>query len=179
MNSKLSQMPQSKLLAMSLAANGIAGATVLGATKLAGKISGKPQGMPGSIAHVLTNDKIENKGACYVAQLKEGAKDTLKLTAATGAAAGVASLAAGFSPKVQAGVKNIISKAGEGLAKVSVNGQSLKDTLKNSPAYGWFKALPSPAKAAVLAGAAVLSLGAFVALTSNKPGYIEGQHETK
>ena len=151
----------------------------LGSAKAYQKISGKAAGCPGSIAHVLTNDKIENKAACYAEQLKEFGKDTVKLTAATGAAAGVASLAAGFSPKVQAGVKNIVVKTGEALSQVSVKGQSLKEVVNNTKACGWFKSLPTPAKAAVLAGAAVLSLGAFVALTSNKPGYIEGQHETK
>lgn len=181
MNSKLSQMPQSKLLAMSLAANGIAGATALGATKLAGKISGKPVGCTSSVAHIITNDKIEDKFECFKEINKEGAKDALKLTAATGVAAGAGALATVASPKAKSVLQSAKTAIGNALSNVSISGKSVKDIVKNTKVFGKFNSLPAPAKAAIAVGGAVLATGLTLLgyVSAAKAGYIEAQHESK
>lgn len=153
----------------------------IGAIKLQQKITGKPAGCIGSVAHIISNDKIENKFACFKEMNKEGAKDTIKLAAATGVAAGAGAIATAASPTVKGAVKNVISKTGKALSNVSVSGKSLKELITSTKAFTKFNALPAPAKAAILAGGAVLATG--LALLNNvsaaKAGYIEAKHEAK
>ena len=158
---------------------GMAGA--LGTIKLANKITGKPVGCKGSIAHVLTNDKIENKAACFNELNKECAKDTLKLTTATGVAAGAGAIATIASPKAKSFLQSAKTAIGNFLSNVSISGKSLKDIVKNTKVFTKFNSLPAPAKAAVAIGGAVLAAGcALLGISSaSKAGYIEAQHESK
>ena len=166
------------LVALSTCCN--IGGTV-GAIKLQQKITGKPAGCIGSIAHVISNDKIENKLACFGEMNKEGVKDSFKLVAATGAAAGAGAIATAASPTVKGAVKNLISKTGKALSNVSVSGKTVKDLIKSTKVFSKFNALPTPAKAAILAGGAVFATGLALLnnIASAKAGYIEAKHETK
>ena len=138
-------------------------------------------GMKGSIAHVLTNDKIEDKGACFKEMAKEGIKDTLVLSGVTAGTAGAAALATGCSNKAAGAFNQLKTKAGEILSKISVNGENLKDIVKNSSIYKKINTLPTPAKAAIAAGAAAIALvGSIMTISAqSKAGYIEGKHEVK
>ena len=154
-------------------------AGTLASIKLQPKITGKPVGCEGSLAHVITNDKIPNKISCFADMQKESIKDSFKLVAATGAAAGAGALATVSSPTVKGALQKAISKTGKALSNVSVSGKSVKDLVASTKAFTKFNALPAPAKAAILAGSAALAVIAPLALTASaaKAGYIEAQHE--
>ena len=136
-------------------------------------------GMKGSIAHVLTNDKIEDKGACFKEMAKESIKDTLVLGSVTAGTAGAAAIATGCSNKAAGAFNQLKTKAGEILNKISINDKNLKDIVKNSKIYNKISA--SPAKAAIAAGAAAITLvGSLMTVSAqSKAGYIEGKHEVK
>lgn len=156
--------------------------------------------MTGSVAHVMTNDKIQDKGACLKELAKEPVKDTVTITTAGAVAAGVSAGGVALLNKLSSsgnkilsekstallnGAKNIYksvkSNVGNTLSKVSINGTSLKETVANSQVYKKFNALPTPAKAAIAAGAVALSVIAPLVSINNtsKAGYIEGKHEVK
>ena len=175
-------MNQKVLLGGIAALSGCAGiAAPIAAIKLQNKVTGKPTGCIGSIAHVATNDKIENKLDCFKEMNKEALKDNFKLVAATGAAAGAGAIATVASPTVKGAVKNLISKTGKALSNVSVSGKTVKDLIKSTKVFSKFNALPTPAKAAVLAGGAVFATGLALLnnIASAKAGYIEAKHEAK
>ena len=138
-------------------------------------------GMKGSIAHVLTNDKIEDKGACFKEMAKESIKDTLVLGSVTAGTAGAAAIATGCSNKAAGAFNQLKTKAGEILNKISINDKNLKDIVKNSKIYNKISALPTPAKAAIAAGAVAITLvGSLMTVSAqSKAGYIEGKHEVK
>lgn len=140
---------------------------------------GKTMGMPGSLCHILTNNKIDNKNATISEMMKEGAKDVATLGGITLGSAAAASLAVKKSTKAADLLKDIISGIGEKLSKVTVNGENLKKIIKNNKLYTKFNNLPLPAKAAAIAGGAALALFTpIISLTSvQKQGYIEGKHE--
>ncbi len=159
-------------------------------------------GMKGSIAHVLTNDKIEDKGACFKELFKETAKDTLTIGGITAGAAGAAAIVTGCSNKASNAFKNIITGVGNALDKIKIDSvskyrgnkfesikevienstsASLKEIVKDSSIYKKIHSLPTPAKAAIAAGAAALALvGSIMSISlASKAGYIEGKHEVK
>ncbi len=161
---------------------GLAGTGIgLGGSKLYQKISGKPAGVPGSIAHIVTNDKLDNKAKAEVfkEQFVEGTKDTLKLGGAVAGTATAASLITGNSKKAADVFNKIKSKTGEVLAKCSINGKNLKDLIKGTKVFQHLNSLPTPAKAGIAAGAALLTLATPIVsvLNAQKAGYIEGKHE--
>lgn len=175
-------MNQKVLLGGITALSGCAGiAAPFAVIKLQNKVTGKPVGCKGSVAHVITNDKIQNKIACLGEQQKEGIKDSFKIVAATGAAAGVGALATVASPTVKGAVPKVISKVGKALSNVSVSGKTLKELVSSTKAFTKFNGLPTPAKAAILAGGAVLAAATTLGTiaSTSKAGYIEAKHETK
>ncbi len=156
---------------------GVPGGVVIATAKAANKTIGAP----GSLAHVLTNDKLDKKGSVLAEQTKEGVKDTLKLggiVAGTGAAAAAA---VAKLPKANALFNGLKDKVSNLLGKFSYGNQSIKDLIKNTKIFQKFNTLPNPAKAAIAVGAAALALvGPLISLVSSaKAGYIEGQHEVK
>lgn len=169
------------LVALGAASCALGGIGTMGGLKLASKITGKPMGLPGSTAHVLTNDKLDKEAKKEVLKecTKEGFKDIAKMTGVAGAAAGAAAIATGCSNKASAVAKKAFAGAEKLLSKVSVNGKSLKTMVKNSNLYKNFNKLPMPAKAAIAAGAAVLAFAAPILGLSaqSKSGYIEGKYE--
>lgn len=157
-------------------------------------------GMKGSYAHVLGNDKIQDKKACTKELTKEALKDTFSLTAASVAAGGVAAggvaglgklaslknekiskFASGALTKINGFASSLKEKAGNTLSKVSVDGTSVKEILKNTKVYQKFSALPAPLKAAAAVGTAALAVltPIFFVSSASKAGYIEGSHESK
>lgn len=155
-------------------------------------------GMTGSVAHVMTNDKIQDKGACLKELIKEPIKDMVTI-ATTGAVAGGAAAGSvvalnklsSSKNEVLAGkstallnsaknlYKNVKTSIGNTLGNVSIDGQNLKDAVKNSKIYTKFNGLPAPAKAAIALGTAALAVVAPLVTINNasKAGYIEGKHE--
>ncbi len=146
----------------------------------AAKLSKKPIGCKGSIAHIMSNDKLDGKAkARTFAQIAgQTAKDTVTIAGVTAGAAGAAAVAS-KSAKFTNFLKNAKSKAGEALSNVSIKGKDLKSTIKETGLYKKISALPKPAKAAVAVGSAVLgALGSIWMLKSaGDAGYIEGQNE--
>jgi len=139
-------------------------------------------GLIGSPAHITTNKNMTGKEklACHGEILKEGLKDTLKLTAGVAGAAGIGA-AASKSGKFVNALKGVRHSIGDKLSKVTINGENLKDTVLKSDIYGKFNSLPVLAKAAIAVGAAALAIAAplvTIAETS-KAGYIEAKHECK
>ncbi len=165
---------------------GIIGSTAGVGLGLAGsaiyaKAKGKPAGVPGSTGHILTNDKLDKKakGDVVKEQLIEGVKDTAKVGKVVVGSAAAASLVAGCSNKAAGLLHNAKSTVGGLLSKVSINDKNLKEIVKNNGVYKKLNALPTPAKAAIAAGAAALALVAPIAglVNAQKSGYIEGKHE--
>lgn len=161
---------------------GVAGTGLaLGGSAIYKKVSGKPAGVPGSVAHIVTNEKLDNKAKAEVLkeQFVESTKDTLKLGGAVAGTATAASLITGNSEKAANVFNKIKSKIGDTLAKCSINGKNLKDIVKNTKVFQKFNSLPTPAKAGITAGAALLALAAPVVsmVSAQKAGYIEGKHE--
>lgn len=165
-------------------AGGVAGTAIgVGSAKIYKKATGKSAGAPGSIAHIMTNDKLDKHSRATVLkeQAKEGLKDTLKVTGLSAGAAGVAALATAKSPKVSGLLSSAKSSVAGALESISVNGQNLKDMVKNTKVFEKFSALPKPAKAAIAVGATALAgLGTIYTLvSSSKAGYIEGKNEAQ
>lgn len=151
----------------------------LGGSKLYTKATGKPAGAPASLAHIMTNDKLDSKAAVLKEQFIEGTKDTLKLGGAAVGTAAAASLVTGNSAKVAGFVQKAQTKAGKLLSKVSINNANLKDIVKDTKVFQKFNSLPTPAKAGIAAGIALLAVVTpiFTLVQSQKAGYIEGKHE--
>lgn len=148
-----------------------------------GKLAKKPVGVPGSIAHIASNPNLDAKGKVKTLadSTKEAIKDTAKITLAAGAVAGTAAIATGCSSTANNIAKEMISKAGNALAKVNISGKNLKEVIKKTTIGEKFTSLPTPAKAAILAGTAVLAaaLPFLNSIASAKTGYIEGHNENK
>jgi len=155
----------------------------IGGSKAYKKITGKTAGEPASLAHILTNDKLDKKAkkAVIAEQFKESGKDTLKLAGIVATTAGATAIATGCSNKITGIAQKSISKVGNLLSKVSVNGNNLKDMIASTKVYQKISTLPTPAKAAMAVGGAVLALVApiMTLVSSQKAGYIEGKHEAK
>ena len=155
--------------------------TTMGGIKCYHAVTGKTAGAPGSMAHIMTNDNLSPKAKAqvYLEANKEFAKDTLSLAGATATAAAAGSLAVANSTKCANAFKSMMTKASDVLANSSINGKNVKDTITNTKVYEKIKGLPMAAKAGILAGTAVLAVGALVLnqVTAAKAGYIEAQHE--
>ena len=156
----------------------------------------KPVGAIGSYAHIVTNDKIENKKSALAEITKESLKDTGKLFGAAGIGAGAAALVTGLSKNVQKGVNTLVGNIGKSLDKISIPRNqlvdsivpvelpktiTLKDKLKGAKIVKKFLNATPAAKAAALVGAAILAIATPIALinSSAKAGYVEAKHETK
>lgn len=167
----------------SVAGAAVGTALTVGGSKIYMNGTGKPAGAPGSIAHILTNDKLDKQGKADVLkeQTKESLKDALKVTGLAAGCAGAAALATAKSPKLSGLLSSAKSAVGGALEKVSVNGDNLKDMVKGTKVFEKFSALPKPAKAAIAVGAGALAgLGTiYKAVTQSKAGYIEGKHEAE
>lgn len=164
-----------------VAGGAIGAGTVVAGSKLYQKATGKPAGVYGSLAHVISNPNVEDKKGCFGSIMKEQAKDTLKLGGITVGTAATASLITGNSRTAQSVLHEAKSIAGECLEAIKINDVNLKEAVKNSKIYTKLNALPTAAKAGIAAGAAVLALAApLVSLVSAaKSGAIEAQHEVK
>lgn len=135
-------------------------------------------GMKGSLAHVLTNPKVENKSACLKEMSKEAIKDDICLLGCTTAAVGIAAN--------KDGIKNIAMKVKDTPFKevLKKGTQKLSTAIKNPKELGKkildcfkpekLKAIPTPVKVGIIAGIAILATA-----SAAKSGYIEGKHETK
>ncbi len=161
---------------------GVTGVGVgVGASKLYTKMTGKTAGAPASLAHILTNDKLDKQGKADVIkeQLIESGKDTLKLGATAAGIGGAAALACAKSSKAAGFFATAKTKIGNMLSKVSVGGKDLKEMVKGTKIFDKFNKLPAPAKVAIAVGAGVVALVAPLAtlVSSQKAGYIEGKHE--
>lgn len=155
----------------------------VGGSKLYTKITGKPAGMPGSMVHILSNDKLDKKAKekVILETTKEGYRDTAKLAGAAGLVAGAAAIATGCSNKIAGVVQEAYSGVGTALSNVTVKGNNLKEVVKNTGVFQKFKALPLPAKAAIAAatGLVALVLPIVSVCSAAKAGYIESKHEAK
>lgn len=165
-------------------AGAVAGfAGTLGLTSVVAKKTGKALGAYGSPAHIATNPNLTSEDRVEITKTlaKENIKDTGKLALGTGVAAGAAAVYAGVSKGAQGKLSQFISKAGSALDEISIGGTSVKETIKNSGIGKKFLNATPAAKAAILAGAAVLTAGtALLTVTSaSKAGYVEGSHESK
>lgn len=155
----------------------------VGGAKLYTKATGKPAGAPASLAHIMTNDKLDKQAKVDVIkeQFIESGKDTLKIGATAAGVGGAAALAYAKSPKAASFLTNVKSTIADGLSQVSIGGNNLKDMIKNTKAFEKISKLPTPAKVAIAVGAGVIALVAPLAtlVSSQKAGYIEGKHEAK
>ncbi len=147
----------------------------------AARNANKTIGVPASLAHVLTNDKLDNNGKVLAEQTKECFKDTLKLggiAAGTGAAAALLSGSSAKAAKLFNSAKGKISGF---LSKINYKGKSVKDIIKNTKIFQKYNSLPAPAKVGVAVAAAVIAIATPIAslVSAQKAGYIEGQHEVK
>lgn len=161
-------------------------ATVLGGAPAgvmigAARHANKTIGAPASLAHVLTNDKLDNKAKVLAEQTKEGIKDTLTLGGIALGTGAAASLATGCSNKVATAFKGLKGKLSGILGNMNYGGKSVKDMIKNTNVFKKFNSLPAPAKVGLAVGAAALALAAPIVsmVSAQKAGYIEGQHEVK
>lgn len=156
--------------------------TAIGLSKLHTKLTGKTTCLPGSIGHILTNDKLDKQAKADVIkeQTAEFNKGTLKLGMTAVGVGAAAALASAKSPKVATFFSNAKSTIAKGLSNISVNGNNLKDMIKGTNAFAKFNKLSSPAKVAIAVSAGVIALVAPLAtlVGSQKVGYIEGKHET-
>ena len=153
----------------------------MGGVKCYHAVTGKTVGAPGSLAHITSNDNLSTKAKLSVLaeQGKEGLKDTFSLAGATATVAAAGSLAVANSNKCADAFKTLISKAGDALSKVEINGNNLKEAVKNTDLYNKVKSLPLGAKAAIAAGTVALAVLAplYTAVAQSKAGYIEGKYE--
>lgn len=146
---------------------GTVGALGLGvaATKGASKLTGKPVGMYGSTAHILTNDKLEKQDKKEILKEvdKQQLKDLGKIGGLSALTAGGAVIAAGCSKKALNGFKNIKNSIASMADKIKIGGKSLAQKVADTGLYKKIKTLPAPAKAGIMAGAAILAtLGMFL-----------------
>ena len=81
--------------------------------------NGKTIGLIGSPAHILTNDKIEDKSSALKELNKESLKDSAKLLGATAGVASGAALVTGISKKAQNYVGKVISNTGKKLDDIA------------------------------------------------------------
>lgn len=156
-------------------------AAVMSASAIAGKLTGKTTGVPGSYAHITTNNKLDNKRTVQNEITKECVKDTLTVGGITVGTAAVGSLAVANSNKCADVFKKLTEKASEFLGNSTINGTNVKDAIKNTKVFEKLNSLPMAAKAGIAAGAVALAVVAPLAqiVTSAKAGYIEGKHEVK
>ncbi len=156
------------------------GAVGLGSVALAAKISKKPIGCKGSMAHIMSNDKLDKqaKKDTFKQIGKETLKDTGKIAGATAVLSGAAALAT-KSTKVSTFLKDAKATIGEGLSKISINNKNLKSMITDSSLYKKANALPKPAKAAIATAAAALALITpfWMLKSASDAGYIEAQNE--
>ena len=154
------------------------------------KATGKTVGVPGSIAHTLSNEQLTKQGKAktLAEQTKEQAKDILNLCGGVVTVGASTALATGCSNKVQATLHSAKEATAKVLDKVVLKGvglvgqdMSLKEVIKESPLFQKFNSLPTAAKAGIVAGMATLSLIApiYSKITAAKAGYIEGKNEAK
>ena len=116
-------------------AGAIGGAAGIGTgligSKIYSKITGKPAGAPASLAHILTNDKLDKHAKAEV--IKEQMADSINYTGkALGVAtvaAGATAIATGCSNKIAGYAQKASAKAGELLSNVAVKGKDLKSLL--------------------------------------------------
>ncbi len=189
-------------LAVATVTSVVPAALILGSARHAHKTLGAP----GSLSHVLTNDKLDNKGKVLVEQTKENNKNLLKLGGITVCAGAAASLATGCSKTLTNLLHQLKHWAGEKLSQVSISkipsnvkvdriifneaefikeqlntNKNLKDMIKNTKLFQKLNSLPTPAKAGLAVSAAILALAAPITalISSQKAGYIEGKHENK
>lgn len=165
------------------AASAIAGTGLgIGSLALASKLSKKPIGCKGSIAHILSNDKLDKQAKVDTFKdiAKENLKDTGKVLGISAGYAGMAALASKSTkfPKI---LKMFRKFVGDKLSNISYKGNDLKSIIANTTAYKKFNALPRPAKAAIAyGGAALAALSTIFAIKqTSDAGYIEAQHEQK
>ncbi|MBQ8887075.1 MAG: hypothetical protein IJY61_05170 [Candidatus Gastranaerophilales bacterium] len=156
---------------------------VLGSSSCISKVSGNPVGAPASLAHILTNDKLDMQGKAKVLaeQFTESTKDTLKLGVATAGIGGITALAYAKLPKAAEFLNEAKTGIAEMLSNVSLGNKNLKDIIKSTKIFEKVSKLPAPAKAAAGAAAVALSIVTplFLLVQSQKAGYIEGKNETK
>jgi len=141
---------------------------------------------PGSLIHIASNNKVENKGKVAGDILKEQVKDTISLgNIVVGAGLGTGA-AVGLSNKLTKGFNNIKHSIGEALNEFGcLNNNptkySIKDAITDSKVYKKFAKLSTPAQAALVAGAvAIAVVTPIISLVSaSKAGYIEGKNEVK
>ena len=156
---------------------------VLGSSACIAKVSGKPVGAPASMAHILTNDKLDlkAKGKVLTEQFVESTKDTLKLGVAAAGVGGATALAYAKSPNAASYLNELKTEIANMLSKVSFGNNNLKDIIKSTKIFEKVSKLPAPAKAAAGAAAVVLSVvpPLFLLVQSQKAGYIEGKNEAK
>lgn len=156
-------------------------ATAAGTIAVASKLSGKPIGCKGSIAHIATNDKMDaqDKAKTYTQIAGQQLKDTVTIAGVTSVAGGTAAIAAQSSNKFVENLKSIKNNIADSLSQVSIGGKNLKETISNSDLYKKIKSLPTPAKAAIMVGAATFGVLAplFSLKAAGDAGYIEGKNE--
>lgn len=169
--------------------------------KLAAKRK-EPVGCIGSTAHVVSNDKIEDKFETISEINKEASKTMGKLGTISLASAGAAGLASKYTKKGSEFAQKSLGKLGSFLDKVNVKSDvikifinpdntakcsrgvvhtSLKEMLSDTKLGQKFVKSSMPTKAAAAAGLGVLLLGLPLAMLSSasKAGYIEAKHEKK
>ena len=168
-------LTNTQIAGASLAGAAIGAVATVGICKGISKLTGKPVGIAGSPAHVLTNDKVDSKMGVFKDQFVGGLKTDAKVLGVTGIAAGLGALAAKKSPELVDTLKSVKNTFSETFA------QELKSVIKDTKVYQKLSALPTPAKVAVAVGSYALLIGSTIAGLSKiaKYGYIEGQHETK
>ena len=154
------------------------------------KATGKTVGIPGSIAHTMSNNNLSKQGKIKTVaeQTKEYGKDVLNLYGTAVGVGATAALATGCSNKVQAALHSAKKGVAKVLDDVILKGagnlgadMSLKEAIKEIPLFQKFNSLPTAAKAGIVVGMATLSLIAplYSNIVSAKAGYIEGKNEAK
>jgi hypothetical protein len=154
---------------------------ILGKLTYDSKVKGKTVGLPGSVAHISTNDKLTltDKKDSIEETGKESVKSRLKTLGAVATVGVATSFVTGVSKKATKYFNNFQQSINNNLAKVSISGENLNEILSNSKLYNKFNSLQTPAKAGLLAAGVVLSIIAPLTelAIESKAGYIEGQHE--
>ena len=154
------------------------------------KVTGKTIGVPGSISHTMTNDNLtkQAKAKTVLEGNKEACKDILSLVGTAASVGAATSLVTGCSNKAQTAFGSVKKSVANFCDKILLKGAgtmgqniSLKDAIKEMPVFKKFNSLPTPAKAGIIAGMAVLSVltPLYSNIISAKAGYIEGKNETK
>ena len=154
------------------------------------KATGKTVGVPGSIAHTLSNEQLTKQGKAktIAEQTKEQAKDVLNLCGSVVAVGASTALATGCSNKVQAALHSVKKGVANLFDNIILKGYgelgqnvSLKDAVKELPTFKKFNSLPTAAKAGIIAGIATLSIVApiYGRIIAGKAGCIEGKNEAK